>query len=98
MFDNNEMRCDPATKITLLEMEQKEIEAYKAQDYEILKSLSTDLITLRTVSFFFFDLIDWNENLRFKELTLIGCMEKQFRRCLKIEKLNRKNGRSKTSF
>ena len=55
MFDNNEMRCDPATKITLLEMEQKEIEAYKAQDYEILKSLSTDLITLRTVSFFFFD-------------------------------------------
>ena len=53
MFDNNEMRCDPATKITLLEMEQKEIEAYKAQDYEILKSLSTDLITLRTVSFFF---------------------------------------------
>lgn len=53
MFDNiaNSLRCDDATKITILEMEQKEIQAYHAQDFELLKNLSQDLIVVRSIGF-----------------------------------------------
>lgn len=42
-------------------MEQKEISAYHAQDFELLKSLSTDLTIVRSVSLRFVEdnYVDW---------------------------------------
>ena len=62
MADTSGMRCDATTLTTLREMELKEIDAHKAQDYELLKSLSKDLIIVRSVSQIFLRdnfLLDW---------------------------------------
>jgi len=49
MTEPLELRCDPTTQITIRDIEFKEMRAYKAQDYEQLKSLSRDLRIVRSV-------------------------------------------------
>lgn len=71
------VRCDPTTLVTLRDMELREMNAYKAQDYEQLKSLSRDLTIVRSVitTCWFNQFLDRCLNTRFKELAAASCLE-----------------------
>ena len=71
-------------------MEQKEISAYHAQDFELLKSLSTDLTIVRSVSLRFVEdnYVDWFLTTRFTKLVVACSMEGRLLRSYPFKILN----------